>query len=76
MNRILVKVLLTAFIAAAPIILLSQTPPHPNGGNVPGSGNTPVGGASPVGSGMVILLSLAAGYGSRKLYTSYKLKQK
>lgn len=63
--------------AIGSIILLSsglfaQTPPHPNGGNTPGSGNTPVGGGAPIGSGLIILVSMAVGYGSRKVCNARK----
>ncbi len=52
-------------------ILSAQTPPHPNGGKVPGSGgttNAPVGGGAPIGSGNLILFVLAVAYAGRKLY--------
>lgn len=48
--------------------LFAQMPPHPNGGGGPGSGNTPVGGAASIGGGILILISLAVGYGARKIY--------
>lgn len=48
--------------------LLSQVPPHPNEGGGPGSGDIPVGGGASVGGGLLVMLSLAAGYGTRKIY--------
>lgn len=48
--------------------LIAQMPPHPNGGGGPGGGNTPVGGAASIGGGILILISLAVGYGARKIY--------
>jgi len=45
-----------------------QVPPHPNDGGGPGSGDIPVGGGASIGGGFLILLSLAAGYGSKKIY--------
>ncbi len=48
--------------------ILSQNPPHPNGGVVPGISNVPVGGGSPIGGGLLILLFLGLGYGMRKMY--------
>ena len=48
--------------------MLAQTPPHPNGGNIPGSENGPVGGGAPIGSGVIILLVLGGSYGVFKLY--------
>jgi hypothetical protein len=48
--------------------LFAQNPPPPNGGNSPGGGNTPVGGGAPIGGGLIILMSLAIGYGAKKAY--------
>jgi len=53
------------------VALISQTPPPPNGGEnptEPGSGNTPVGGGAPIGSGLVILMTLGAAYGGKKVW--------
>jgi len=46
-------------------------PPPPDHGE---TGNVPGGGA-PIGSGLVILLSLGAGYGAKKFY-DYRKKNK
>jgi len=46
----------------------AQLPPHPNGGGGPGGGQTPVGGGAPIGGSFLIMLSLATGYGVRKIY--------
>jgi len=46
-------VLIAAFLATAPLFMLAQAPPHPNGGAAPGSGNGPVGGGAPIGGGVV-----------------------
>jgi hypothetical protein len=40
----------------------------PSGGGV----NPPVGGYAPIGSGLVILLALGAGYGSKLVYNARK----
>ena len=61
-------VLIAALLVTAPLLMLAQAPPHPNGGAAPGSGNGPVGGGAPVGSGVVILVAMGAAYGARKLY--------
>jgi hypothetical protein len=37
-----------------------------------GAGSAPVGGAAPIGGGLIILLSLAIGYGARKIYNARK----
>ncbi|MCD4735290.1 MAG: hypothetical protein K8R53_04560 [Bacteroidales bacterium] len=66
------KTLKTIITAATFIFIIgtlsAQTPPHPNGGNAPGGSNTPVGGGAPIGGGLIILLSLASGYGVKKFY--------
>lgn len=38
----------------------------------PQPGDTPIGGGAPIGSGSMILFTLAAAYGVRKLYNSKK----
>ncbi|MCF8367178.1 MAG: hypothetical protein K9H16_15420 [Bacteroidales bacterium] len=63
-------VLVLAFSA-----LSAQTPPPPNGnGGAPSGGNTPVGGGAPIGSALVLLITLAAGYGGKKVYSYHKRK--
>ncbi len=53
--------------------LLAQVPPNPPGDA--GGSNGPVGGGgAPIGSGMVLLISLAAGYGGKKVYDFKKQK--
>ena len=68
MKRNFRVILLAAFLIASPLLMLAQTPPHPNGGTVPGSGNGPVGGGAPIGSGVVVMLAMGAVYGMKKLY--------
>jgi hypothetical protein len=47
--------------------IYAQVPPPPPGGGHGGTGNQEGGGA-PIGSGIGILLTLGAAYGSKKLY--------
>jgi len=47
--------------------LLAQTPPPPPDDPSNG-GNEPVGGGAPIGSGLVLLITLAAGYGGKKVF--------
>ena len=61
-------ILIAAFLTTSPLLMLAQSPPHPNGGNAPGGGNGPVGGGAPIGSGVVVMLAMAAAYGAKKLY--------
>lgn len=75
MGKIVRISLIAAFFAAAPLFLIAQTPPHPNGGNAPGSGNTPVGGASPIDGGLTVMLALGVAYGSKKIISIYNKKK-
>jgi len=68
MKNIKSKVIVLGLILAMPVIMLAQTPPHPNGGSNPGGGNTPVGGGAPIDGGLSILIALGAAYGGRKIY--------
>ena len=45
-------------------------PPDPPSGHGYGGDSAPGGGAAPVGSGIVMLLTMGAAYGSRKLYNA------
>jgi hypothetical protein len=68
MKKIIKIIVISAFFITAPLFILAQNPPHPNGGNAPGGGNTPVGGGAPIDGGLFLMLALAATYGSRKIY--------
>ena len=60
---------LTAILMISVFSLLAQAPPAPP--NDPSNGGTggPVGGGAPIGSGIVLLITLAAGYGAKKVFT-------
>jgi hypothetical protein len=63
-----IKTIIIAALIAAPVFLLAQNPPHPNGGGGPGGGNTPVGGGAPIDGGLTIMLILGVAYGSSKIF--------
>ena len=70
MKRIL---MLSVFLIIGGISLLAQAPPAPpSSANQGGTG--PVGGGAPIGSGVVLLISLAAGYGGKKVFDFNKKK--
>lgn len=48
--------------------VMAQGPPNPPGGSHGGSGDAGPGGGAPIGGGLLILLSLGAAYGGKKLY--------
>jgi len=65
-------ILLAVFVAISSFSLLAQGPPPvpPSSANQGGTG--PVGGTdggAPIGNGIVLLITLAAGYGAKKVYT-------
>jgi len=64
-----IKILIIAvLLVTSPVIILAQSPPHPNNGANPGVGNGPVGGGAPIGNGLCILLVMGGAYGFSKLY--------
>lgn len=73
-KKIIRLLILTAFIMTVPMLtnVMGQPQPGTNGDGSTVGGN-PVGGGAPIGSGIVILLSLAAGYGSKKIYDARKI---
>jgi len=72
MKKALKLFLITGIFMSLSMLSIAQSPPHPNGGNAPGGGNTPVGGGAPIGSGLIIMLSLATGWGAKKSFTLWK----
>ncbi len=56
--------------------LLAQAPPPPPADAGAGNPGGPVGGGgAPIGSGIVILLALGAGYGTKKVFDAGKKQQ-
>jgi hypothetical protein len=68
MKKILI---LSIVLMISGISLLAQAPPTPPE-NPSNGGGGPVGGGAPIGSGLVLLISLAAGYGGKKVYNAMK----
>jgi hypothetical protein len=62
-----IQILAIALVILIPVILAAQPMPYDQtiGG---GNGGAPVGGGAPIGGGLLIMLSLAIGYGTRKIY--------
>ena len=63
-----IRTFIMAALIAAPVFIMAQNPPHPNGGSGPGTGNTPVGGGAPIDGGLTIMLLLGVAYGSKKIF--------
>ena len=73
MKKAVKIVLLTVFFITFTVALNNLLAQPMPGGDPSGSGsNPPVGGYAPIGSGLVILLALGAGYGSKKVYDARK----
>jgi len=62
------SMLIAVLLVTAPLLIVAQQPPHPNGGNSPGPGNGPVGGGAPIGGGLTILLAMGVVYGLGKVH--------
>jgi hypothetical protein len=69
-KKIYSTLLISAFMIL-PLFTIGQMrgPEDPGGG--PTGGDTPIGGGAPIGSGLVILLTMGAAYGGKKLYHLY-----
>jgi len=67
----LFKISIFALIIFLSTTLLAQ-PPDPSG-NPNNDGEDELGGNAPIGSGLVLLLSLGAAYGGRKVYVLRKI---
>ena len=65
--------MLSIVLMISGISLLAQAPPPPPE-NAGGSGGPVGGGGAPIGSGIVLLITLAAGYGGKKVYDFGKRK--
>ena len=75
MKKAIRILLLTVFFITFTVALnslLAQPMPDDFGDPSTDPNNAPVGGYAPVGSGLVILLALGAGYGTKKVYDARK----
>lgn len=73
MKKAIRILLLTVFFITFTIAFSSlMAQPMPGGDPSGDPNNPPVGGYAPVGSGLVILLALGAGYGTKKVYDARK----
>ena len=75
MKKMVKYLVLTVLLIAGPLFIGSvfsqPLPTDPTiGGGTAGSG--PIGGCAPIGSGLIILMALGAGYGTKKIYDARK----
>jgi hypothetical protein len=65
-----IQILAIALVMLIPVILTAQPLPGSEAGG--GAGSAPAGGGAPIGGGLLIMLSLAIGYGAKKIYSIRK----
>ena len=63
--------MLSIVLTISGLSLLAQAPPPPPG-DAGGSGGPVGGGGAPIGSGIVLLITLAAGYGGKRAFDAGK----
>jgi hypothetical protein len=74
MKKAILNLIIVGLLIIVPVILATASappaPPNPVGG--PGTGDAPIGGLAPIGSGIVMLISMGAAYGAKKIYNARK----
>jgi len=73
MKKVILNLIITGLFITVPVIIASASappPPPPPGG--PTGGDAPIGGSAPIGSGLVMLMSMGAAYGAKKIYNARK----
>jgi len=71
MKKAILNLIIIGLLIIVPVIIASaSSPPPPPPG--PGTGDTPIGGTAPIGSGIVLLISMGAAYGAKKIYDARK----
>ncbi len=73
MKKAIFNLIITGLFLTLPVIIASASapppPPPPDGTS---TGDSPIGGAAPIGSGIVMLISMGAAYGAKKVYDARK----
>ena len=74
MKKAILNLIISGLFVIVPVIIASASaPPPPPPGGPGGSGATPIGGGgAPIGSGIVLLISMGAAYGAKKVYNARK----
>ena len=72
MKKAIINLIITGLFIIVPVIIASASAPPPPP-PPPGGGSTPIGGGTaPIGSGLVILMSMGAAYGAKKVFNARK----
>ncbi|MCD4696375.1 MAG: hypothetical protein K8S16_09070 [Bacteroidales bacterium] len=66
MKKLFKVLIIFVGLSIFPILLLAQSPPHPNGGSGPTGDNTPVGGGAPLDGGILTMIVLGSAYALKK----------
>lgn len=67
MKKNITSIITVAIFIFAPLFMnnvMADAPPDPGGGGPTGD---PVGGGSPIGGGLIVMLTLGAAYGTKKV---------
>lgn len=72
MRKAIINLILTGLLIIVPVIITCASAPPPPPPPGPGGGDTPIGGPAPIGSGMIMLISMGAAYGAKKVYNARK----
>lgn len=67
MKKKIISTIVILSMILIPLFTIANDGPSDPGGD-PSGGGDPIGGGAPIGGGLVILLSLGAAYGGKKLY--------
>ena len=73
MKKAIISLIITGLFLTLPVIIVTASaPPPPPPPDEVGSSDTPIGGPAPIGSGLVLLVSMGAAYGAKKVYNARK----
>jgi hypothetical protein len=67
MKKAIISLIITGLFLTLPVIIATASAP-----DGVGTSDTPIGGPAPVGSGLVMLISMGAAYGAKKVYNARK----
>jgi len=73
MKKAIFNLIITGLFITLPVIIASASaPPPPPPPDDPGTGEQPIGGGAPIGSGLIMLISMGAAYGAKKVFDARK----
>jgi hypothetical protein len=73
MKKAIISLIITGLFITLPVIIASASaPPPPPPPDDDAISDSPIGGEAPIGSGIVMLISMGAAYGAKKIYDARK----